>query len=771
MKILPVVRAFSLKGLLLHLFVLPLLIACGGSGGANNPDDFTDGNGSEEPSSLATQVTFPTTNSNLGGVRSTIVSGKITSKQGTEITASHGVTVQVNGLTAAFDETHPEFWSVEVPVSIGENTLDVSIVDAEGGTDYIQSVFSNALDPESILAAAYNSETSQLYFGRYGVDAIYVLNLINNEVTELYSEETPESLQQIFPRDMVYDLQTQQILLLNYSQLIGVDPTTGVRRVVAELPSASWGEGSIKLDPNNARAFYLDQSGIHSIDLNTGEMELVMASLLVDEAGIEYAIYGRKAFTYDPIEEQFFIITTDFVTNEEDITRSEIRSWELGTIFAYDIATQTATLIDVEHGLWNLSETDAIMVSDDELYYCGNGSAFGLNIRTFEYTSIIDAPWGSPRPCSRSSNDYVPWAVDRTSNQLFFVYDYGTDNVYRGDLENGSVSAVDFPSLSAGSGTAIGDFSAIAYDQREQRLFGIDRFTSAIINLAVATGDRTTAVARTIDNLDSFIDDNWSWEIAGIGVWRLEYHDNKLVYVTSENRPSSPPELIVQVDLVSQEAETLFTWSDAGFVEYSSIWGFSWDTVNRRMLALNRGGRWGEIPTFVWLYETNRTTSDLDIEDFPEGGDENGGYVISDIDHSNNRIIAFEILSFRDDMRIVSIDLSTGAVTPIWSHDPDTTEDLPAIERVKSIKLDIENNRALILTNQLVWIDLVSGETSTISSTLPDGSPRRGPRLDSLWDMEIDLNMQRAYILGTRQGQSEILVVDLLTGARAILAN
>ena len=158
------------------------------------------------------------------------------------------------------------------------------------------------------------------------------------------------------------------------------------------------------------------------------------------------------------------------------------------------------------------------------------------------------------------------------------------------------------------------------------------------------------------------------------------------------------------------------------------------------------------------LFSVNLTTGDRARID-------NSGPFLSQpfalvLDSINNRVLVSDGLGGLQS--IVAIDLASGIRSIVSSATIGTG---PAFSNPKGIELDLANNRALVVDdnlNALLAVDLSSGNRSVVS----DNSTGTGPTFNTPGRLALDLPNNRAIIIDN--WDTEIFIVDLGSGNRTI---
>jgi hypothetical protein len=284
---------------------------------------------------LAMNITFPPAGTNYGGYTSSItVSGSITDS-GNPVPNSDITSVTINGQSATLDSARPGRWSVQLPVSLGTNTLSGQVVTVNGPASVEQSLQNEVVFrwPESIV---YDDQNDRLIVVNTTLDSIVSINLSSGTSTVLSNDSVGSGPRFEGLGAIELDLANNRLLVVDGKGLYSVNLSNGNRTTIAdnEIGAGFQFNGAprdIVLDVANNRI--LAVSGVlYSIDLASGDREV-----LVDRNGFG-DVFGEwlslQGVLVDTANNQIIVISSGSGAQDP-----------FGIVYGVDPATNEATRI------------------------------------------------------------------------------------------------------------------------------------------------------------------------------------------------------------------------------------------------------------------------------------------------------------------------------------------------------------------------------------------------------------------------------------------
>lgn len=677
---------------------------------------------------LTVAVTFPTVKANLGGgVAVTTVTGNIVDPAGAPINPADINFVDVNGNVATFDAGNPARWSVQVPVSAGPNTLDITFERADGSSVNLQQELQNFGVHLGFGDSEPDFANNRMLVVDGFIDGIVAVDLASGDRTTISGVGTGTGTNFSSPRGVVLDSANNRAIVTDWQldAVIAADLATGDRTIISNASNGTGigldGLNALVLDAANNRVFVGNaiDNMVVAVDLATGDRTTITgdgtgAGIDIQNIqGMEYDAAGNRVFVSD--SQVNGIISVDVTTGD----RVELSGDTVGAgpamssplDMALDSAGNRILIADQTRGLFaiDLASGDRTQLDDLRPEYGLNGSRlqsvvydattntayvpdsrpdaiFAMDLDTGTRTILSDSFVGSGPP------DTGMWggqgiALDRGGNRLL-LSNTEFDNVYGVDLATADRSVL---SDSNNAGPPMSWPRRMFVDADNNRVIAAEANLKGVIAIDLDTGDRTA------------ISDN-----SGTGTG-----------------PAYANPIDVAIDLANDRV--LLLDQSLGLIDIVL------STGDRTILS---DSVTGSGP--MWAFADG-----LEV-DFVAGV----GYIVDD-----------------GGTAVYSVDIATGDRTIV--SDNAGTGTGPNISFPHDLQLDVANNRALIINRggvnrNLMAVDLASGDRTILS----DNNIGSGVPLQSPYHIELDADNDRVFINDI--AVTGVIVINLSTGERAL---
>ncbi|PCK07146.1 MAG: hypothetical protein COA42_15785 [Alteromonadaceae bacterium] len=705
-------------------------------------------------SRLTPVALLPIPNSNLLGMAETVrIRGKLTASDG--VLENHQASVTVNDVDVTFDSDDNSFWYADIPLTVGDNTVEVVLIDSDGGGDDIL-VYSldNTASIQRIKAAANatpGAEPQAMFFLDVAQQAILRREFVDNETAVISSKAQGVGLLfgDFLYRDateMLFDEVNNQLVFMlilpgdrgfgSYNGLMAVDVETGDREViysssngVSTTPSLR----SITLDTENNRLLFLDAGRVVAFNFDDASVtSFADFSTDASASNLRCCVFDLDiVYRGDNI---LYIVGESFLALSES---PEVYSFNIETGEAVNLLNGNA-LAD-EAITWDIIDIGFSESGDEFAVYnsvppsVGPAQIFVVDVNSGDFVFTQNTTMFSTVSFFHS---------DEVDDQVFLL-GIGSDEFVR--VEASGITPV-------AQSTSTNEWRNLHLDTEQQVLHVFNANEKSVDSISLRDSEHSPGAefvmpegllynepfATAIDKQNGtyFHAPSRVFSSGGISATNIRTGASELIYSLSQFWQDK-----------NLEADIFFVDSMA-FDEVSGrlLVGISWtisfsNEERRELFWINADG-------------TDRTT----VLSTPSIGFVSQSFFNLFIDSENDRVLSLSLFGSGLEM----IDLNAGgeatlsSVTLVGGRS-DTLIGLHlASSGERALTLDIANS-------ELLWIDVVTGERSVLS----DADTGNGPLMNGLRDVVLDEASGRAFV--SSPSQNVIFVVDLETGDRSVL--
>lgn len=683
----------------------------------------------DEITRLNLKVSYPTPDANLGSVNvESTVTGYVTDDEDGVVTASDIGSLSVNGVWATFSLTDEKKWTVQVPVSTGQNDLSFSLQDVEGDlVEQDQSVINEPL-LLSMRRVVLDSANNRLFLIDSNLAGVIELDLSTGDRRILTGGTVGAGPSLTDARAMALDSTNSRLLVADSDllALVAVDLSTGDRTTVASDSvgsGASVSSAGVALDSTGNRALMTQAAldAIIEVDLDNGNRTIL--SDLGHGTGTGFD--SPTAIAFDSVNDLAFVVDQSF-----------------DDIFVVDLNTGNRELLIDNSGSGVLLQTPS-----DVIYYGATNTLYVIDDGNLALVAI-NATTGARTRISKfgTIGDGLPLqalsglAMAESGTQVYATNGL-PDALLTIDLATGNRAILSDNYIGTGEHmtTALG----ITLDSDNQRAIVVNENINAdsIVAVDLQSGDRTTlssnqvgggitftspyGIAFDADSNSALVTDYGQGALFSVNLstgYRTVLSDGSNtgpalsapygVVIDSNNLRAlvvdDDLDALVAVDLTTGNRTLLSqagsTGSGTGF---SSPRGLTLDSVNDRVLVTDY--------SLEALFTVDLSTGDREIlSSFGVNG--SGEALIRpvsvNLDSANQRAVVTQ----QSSNVLVAIDLSTGDRTVLSSGTLGL--DLSILNNVFSSGVyDVENDRTLVSTTKgaIFTVEVESGEGAVTS--------------------------------------------------------
>ena len=680
---------------------------------------------------LKLEVVYPTADANLGGgVTTTIVRGNIVDRAGNPVELADISFVDVNGTLATLQAGNPAHWSVQVPVSEGDNTLSITVEFADSTTIQLEQPLQNRTVYHALAEIALDIANDRAFIVDGFLKGVASLDINTGEMAILSMAGVGAGPTFSSPRGIAFDEANGRVLVGDYSRdsLTAVDIATGNRTDVSRLGTIGTGESidganAVAVDSAAGVAYVaaFNNKAVISVDLATGNRTVITGlgvgtgPEFLSPQGIVFDASNNRCLVSDSGLRA--IVTVDLATGDRtvlsDAATGTGRALTSPADAQLDAANNRVLVADQVWGLFavDLTSGDRTVLSDPGATYGRNGS----RIQSVGYDAATNTA-------------YVP---DQTVDAVFAI-----------DLADGTPMVL--ADSSSGNGpleTGMWGMRGLTYDSDGARLVMPNWETDVVIGIDVASASRSVIASSSIGTgpIPTFP--------GGVVIDA----DNRRAILTDQNLPG-----LYAVDLDTGDRTVLADNAGTGAgPAFSAPADVFVDAANNRATVLDSALGLLQVD----LATGNRSVlSDSTTGTGPEFGYADGlgidleadtGYVVDD----------------GSSTQVIKVDLSTGDRSILSDNVVGTGRQ---ISFPNDIALDLANNRALILNRgsfeDLMAIDLATGDRTVISGS----GVGTGPVFISPYFVDLDLDNDRAFVYDI--AVTGVILIDLTTGNRVVMS-
>jgi len=717
-------RFSSPRALLLALFVF-VLQGCGGGGGGSTPTPTT----ATEP---IPSIAYPQAKLYSDG-------SAITVRGSTTIEIGSISSVTVNGVNANSADNFAT-WSVEVPLTIGLNTLSVVATNNAGSTnssaveiDIVREEYTLERS-RSIIHDTANNRVLLVARPFFSENAIMAVDLSSGAQTVLSTEDQTTSGSSLrFPGSITVDAVRQRAFIITGGNIETINLATGDRAIfsIASLPGdvAVSSINSISFDNTNDRLLMvaLSEKEIISVDPVTGVPTIIVDTIDTNEP---ISLPSIKSIRIDEANNRALIL----------------KNGQPKGIVSVDLNTGDRTILSDRNtpnaeNLFGLGNSANLAVdSANNIAYVADGNAgliYKVDLATGARSIFLDRT---------SSNSLIEEPVDlfyEESKNRLVVFDDGNNILLQVDLATNELSLI---SKVHNSNTNIysAEINSLAYDASGNRL--------------LSNSFRGGRVGRThVISVDSELS-----EISQLAT--APYISNSTfqgIALDSENNilyfEEGFSDAVFAYDLETEDVSLI---SSPGHPNYTNIPGnltsVKFDSANNRLVALDLSS--------AALYAIDIAAGARTLisdNGTPNAVNPMSGPFTMDEDFANNRVFVVDYIA----ESLFEVNTITGERTLISG--PTTPDTVNPFDFLRAVAYDSGNSRFYVADSgvkAIIVVDAATGARTILSdNTTPDtNNPFSTPS-----GIQLDLSNNR--ILVSDRGTDQLLAVDLTTGARTEL--
>ncbi|MDC8831071.1 hypothetical protein [Alteromonas gilva] len=705
-----------------------------------------------DDSQIDFSLSYPSPEANVGGTEAaTLVRGYVYDEEDGELLSTDIASITVNGVQASVDINAEGDWSVELPIDVMSERIDVNIslnlqndqqIEKDFALNNAENVFFTGVN-----AVALDEPNSRFFAVDNTRDMIFSVDLatgtrkiVSDWQQSISFEEGLSSIAYHGLNDTIF---VATSLAGEGSTIVSVDTTNGQRELltndglshiavnpVDDVHVSEITDMVIDVENNRLLALELFCHGyklcsdyyvsLLSIDINTGELSVLSrAHRWEDDSELNIGV-GKY---FEPVDMKF-----------DSANGRIISATQIGALVGIDIATgDTTTLSNYDQYSFPVTTdwrplSNSGVLADNSVSFVSSSeqleaiSVESVNLATGERTWLSEIPVESYT--ERKREDII---VHDNGSRLLVFGDNNTkkQSILAVDLNDSSKNVI----AEAKTTLNLENFAA-GYDQsNDSIILGFSEIGP--VSFSANNGSTTELPVNTagfqaqISTLrSSFIDD-----------------ENQVIYLSSGY---SDDMSISKLNLSNTELYAISNaqLGDGPLVDAKNI---TLDASNNRLLATNNGQ----------LFEIDLVTGDRANINL-------SGYNLSSISH-----IALQNggeLVYIADYQLKAIfeaNLTTGVMRLVANTDVGTGPKLNA----SVIALDNTSNDLIALDNDsqaLLYIDIETGDRTVISGP----SRGTGPKMQGAIAFSLDSERERAFVLD--EIENVLFIVDLSTGDRAI---
>lgn len=673
------------------------------------------------------EISYPTSNANLGGgVTETTVSGRLLNNTGEAIDFSTVNFIDVNGQLAVAIPGDSTRWTVQIPVTSFENTINVSAELNGGETGNISQDIDNQALMYSPIASTLDTTINRLLLIDSRLNALLAVDPVTGNRTLISNNTYGSGVDFISLRSVAYDAINNRALIVDRTpaRLLAVDLSNGDRSILSDDSNGGGTQDfgrpeAVVMNEDAGQALVVDSSlrGIIAVELDNGDRTALSSPSIGTGTNLSSS---ARAFTFDASNNTAYVLdylairSVDLSTGNRDLfydanSGGDPNFSSLATSLALNVDNNRLLVADSFQrmllGIDLSTQLPAILSDDDN----GSGISFA------PYTVTMDP-----------------------DNSRALTLDAGIDALVAIDLTSGDRTLLSDSRIGNGPQLSPGP---LAFDSTENRLL-IGSRLSNLEEMDPTSGDRSEISTDLGFPEDMVIDAvNNSLLVAN----RIE-----LASINLQNGVRTP---------ISNN-----TGLGAGDT-FGHIANVVLDKTGNRALAADIN--------ITALLEVNLDTGDRNVFSGNGVGDgpEFGGIYDMVLDSTNNRIL---IMGRAVGIALIAVSLDDGERSIVSGDGVGSGVEFPniAIEYAPvGLALDAPNNRALTIDPNLdaiVAVDLSNGERSIVSNaplnggrglnfTKPDMTPE---------SLTVDTANNRAFV--SDWNFNHIVVIDLDSGERAV---
>lgn len=649
--------------------------------------------------------------------------------------AESGVlSVSVNGIEANTQDNYFN-WQVSVPLSLGVNTLSVSV------TDKLNNRVSNAATAtierlptwKSPHGVALDIANSRAIIVDAASDALVAMDLVTGISTPIPNKGTGVNKHAfVAPNGIAIDAGNNRALVLDTSlkAIIAVDLTSGAHTIFSDNshPSSSnalVSPNGIVLDKAHNRALVADRSlgAIIAVDLTTGARS--------------------------PLSNKSLPNANNALSWPEDLVLDAANN----RVLVVDSSLKAVVAVDLTNGSRSVISSNSKPDAANELQVpkaialdAANNRALVLDLANYRYPLItIDLTTGVRTPVSGGGlPDYnnelsLPnsLVLDAARNRAL-VLDSGLKAVVAVDLLSGARSLLGYGGRLEVA-TAFDQPKGLAIDVSYGRILVVDTDLKAIAAIDLYTGVRTLLSSANIpDALNPFVAPQ---KIV------LDVPNNRAL-VTDGNSLESAR--VIAVDLISGARTVLSSNSIPNATNpMRNLQGIAIDRPRNRALVVD-----SNLESVIAVDLSSGARTIIASPTFPNASELLNRSQDITIDFANSRAL----LTSYSPLGLVSVDLDTGASSLLSPGNS-------IIEYPADIAIDADENRALILSDyqgrNITSLNLTTNLEDSIYTYVNNMDDNRNYLL---WPAGLAFDTAHDIAFVTDRDRKAVMVIDLLTG-------
>lgn len=646
------------------------------------------------------------------------------------------VSIEASGVPAQSSDGFAT-WSVEVPLALGPNEIDVSVVtDDDERESVAQLSVGRSLRLGYVLDMEVDRAGDRVLAVDPSLDAVIEVDLATGVSRVISSPDVGTGPVLTNLRSVTLDAARDRALVTDQasSAVVAIDLDTGNRSIVADAtvgagPVIEWPEDSV-VDTARNRVLILDSlaDALVAIDLDTGERSLVSGAGV--GAGPSFVSVTRMAL--------------DAAAN-----RVLVSDASLDAILAVDLDSGERSILSSNDQLYTMRLPRHIEIDrahDRALVIDMLGNSFhilAVDLDSGERTSLA-LSWVGRGPYLRGGQGF---ALDATRGRMLVTTTVGrsiytlhpTTNGNQHDQEWGHLTRLD-----VGAGPRLFNVESGLVRQSSRALI-TERTQKMVLSVDLDTGERVESLgpAHGLDDSLSFMDG-------------LARDGNDRVLIAS----GTGEEEIRSFDLRTGSDTVVSSAASPGpFID--DIESLIFDRSQNRILVLTE-----ELGVFAVDRDSGVRTQ-VSGEDLGTGP-ELGEAISFALDGARDRLL----ITDEDADGLLTVDLATGDRSVVFegillptSGDDDDDEAEEAY--LGLVAVDEAGDRAVAVDRRagaIFALDLVTGTHSVVSSRY-DGL---GPRLE--WVSSIFIDPARNLILVTDRQLGGLIAVDPMTGDRVVVS-
>lgn len=718
-------------------------------------------------------ITYPTTNSNLGGeVKQTFVTGKIVSESAPLIAQDINF-VDVNGTIAIPDPIDPSIWSAQISVDPGlladprDIPLTVSYELSNGAAGSIMGSLSNEpLIDDFTRKSDVDRVNERLIVANRDRDILIAIDLSNSISEGTKSVISDNSLGSILKLGSItaYDETSNKAYTANDAGAIfSVDLADGSRNLVSFFGGGGRGSGpeiqdprDIVIDAANNRAYVsegFDMDKVYAVALNTGDRTVFSFSDTVSGVGSGIGFNGIQGIALDAINSRLLVVDADDIIqvnlNNGDRTavNANLKAFADPFSMPNDVAIEPGT--DIAYVVLRQAVFNPVTFNDEpQIVKVELASGITTKLSGFGPT-IADVAGTGPAFGDLDSidvfgNDVI--APDSLQASILKVNRSSGNRTILTDNSTITNLTSTVPSLiSPGS---------LAQDSSNNRLLIVDSGLSAIMAIDLVNGERSIFSNSLTGNGPAFQSPEY--------IILDSSNDRALV-------TDSALDAVLAVDLANGN-RSIVTDNSVSFTgpAIDNLTGITLDTPNNRIIVVSRGTSPNTANDSLLAIDPstgNRQILTDNSASFP-GPDFNLPEDLifddrNDLDVDNDRILV------RDGLAIFEVDNDTGEKSIL----SDNISSLSAkdFEQIRGLAIDTESDQLLVIDRDgsenvdvIQLVDLGTGLRTLLSINPISLTP------GSESGLILDNENNRAFI--TSNFLNAVLIIDLISGESAIMS-